>query len=109
MTDLITFSFKRDEDSILQEVQEYIASTYDAHYVGENDIQTIDVWQSLGTLDTTARDTAIKYLMRFGKKEGRNRKDLLKAMHYITLMLYVENTREAGETKTIGDLLDDYA
>jgi len=52
MTDLITFSFKRDEDSILQEVQEYIASTYDAHYVGENDIQTIDVWQSLGTLDT---------------------------------------------------------
>ncbi len=32
-------------------------------------------------------DTTIKYLMRYGKKSGKNRKDLLKAAHYIVLAL----------------------
>ena len=80
--------FKYNEDKALEEVMMYIRSTYKQHYVGDGDIQTVDFWFSLGSLDTTARDTAIKYLARFGKKEGRNRKDLLKAIHYIVLMLY---------------------
>jgi len=34
---------------------------------------------------------AIKYLCRYGKKDGKNRKDLLKAIHYIVLLLDSEN------------------
>ena len=34
----------------------------------------------------------MKYLARYGKKDGKNRKDLLKAMHYIILMMYAEDT-----------------
>lgn len=79
---------RRDEHVYIDEALQYIKSTYNQHYVGKNDLQTIDLWESLGSLDTTSRDTAIKYLMRFGKKEGHNRKDLLKAIHYIVLMLY---------------------
>jgi hypothetical protein len=86
------FPYKYHEDSILQEVKNYIDSTYGQHYVGNGEIQTVDFWESLGSLDTTARDTAIKYLARFGKKGGNNRKDLLKAIHYIILMMYA--TRE---------------
>lgn len=88
----IKFRFREDE--ILQEVSEYIAATYSQHYVGElagkkkEEIQTIDVWQTLGSLDTTSRDTAIKYLMRYGKKDGYNKKDLLKAIHYVILLWY---------------------
>jgi hypothetical protein len=33
------------------------------------------------------RANAIKYLYRFGDKEGKNKKDLLKALHY-TILLY---------------------
>lgn len=84
--------YKYTEDTILQEVQAYIDSTYGQHYVGNGEVQTVDFWESLGSLDTTARDTAIKYLARFGKKGGNNRKDLLKAIHYIMLMMYA--TRE---------------
>jgi hypothetical protein len=87
--------YKYSEGDILQEVKNYIDSTYGQHYVGNGDIQTVDFWESLGSLDTTARDTAIKYLARFGKKSGRNRKDLLKAIHYIILMMYA--TREEEE------------
>jgi hypothetical protein len=84
--------YKYNEGDILAEVQAYIDSTYGQHYVGNGEIQTVDFWESLGSLDTTARDTAIKYLARFGKKGGNNRKDLLKAIHYIVLMMYA--TRE---------------
>jgi hypothetical protein len=87
--------YKYMEGDILQEVKKYIDSTYGQHYVGNGEIQTVDFWESLGSLDTTARDTAIKYLARFGKKGGNNRKDLLKAIHYIVLMMYA--TREDTE------------
>lgn len=92
--------FRFNEDKILNEALTYLESTYAGHYVGElagreqNNIQTIDVWQTLGSVDTTCRDTAIKYLMRYGKKEGYNKKDLLKAVHYIVLLWYF--TQEQG-------------
>lgn len=90
-----SIQYKYSEDTILQEVQAYIDSTYGQHYVGNGEVQTVDFWESLGSLDTTSRDTAIKYLARFGKKGGNNRKDLLKAIHYIVLMMYA--TREDTE------------
>lgn len=87
--------FRFGEDVFLTESIEYIGSTYSQHYVGEKvEIQTIDVWDSMGSLETTARDTAIKYLMRYGKKKGKNKADLLKAIHYITLMHYASGDNE---------------
>jgi len=79
--------YKYGEDKTIQLLKDYIDGTYGEHYVAK-DIQVVDVWQSLGSLETTARDTAIKYLSRYGKKDGRNKKDLLKAMHYIILMIH---------------------
>ena len=88
-----TFKYKYNENKALAEIEEYINGTYGQHYVGNGEIQTVDFWNSLGSLDTTARDTAIKYLARYGKKGGYNRKDLLKAAHYIVLMLYADESR----------------
>lgn len=81
---------KFDEDIIIKEIENHILSTYSNsyHYVNKNEIQTIDVWEGLGSLQTTARDNAIKYLMRFGKKDGKNIKDLYKAIHNIMFMIY---------------------
>ncbi len=45
-----------------------------------------------------AEGNAIKYLCRFGKKDGRNRKDLLKAIHYIVLLM---NSEDTSAKKTI--------
>ena len=86
--------YKYSEDSYIKDIQDYVDSTYGQHYVNDG-IQVVDVWQSRGTLSTTAADTAIKYIMRYGKKDGKNRKDLLKAVHYILLMMYADdNTME---------------
>lgn len=78
-------------------LKEYLDGTYGQHYVGDGDVQTVDFWRSLGSLETTARDTAIKYLARYGKKGGKNRKDLLKTMHYVVLMMYALDLEEQSE------------
>ena len=89
---MVTFGeimdYRYNEDKNIQKFIKYIEGTYNQHYVGNGEIQTVDFWESLGSLETTARDTAIKYLARYGKKDGRNEKDLLKAIHYIILMMY---------------------
>lgn len=80
--------YKYNEKQILDEVSEYVLSTYKGHYVASDDIQTLDVWKALDSVESTCRDTALKYLMRFGKKDGKNKKDLLKAIHYIVLLMH---------------------
>lgn len=86
--------YKYDEGTALKKITDYVNSTYGQHYVGNGDVQTVDFWESLGSLETTCRDTAIKYLARYGKKGGKNEKDLLKAIHYIILMMYAKDSGE---------------
>ena len=90
----MTVNYKYNEDKAIAAFRKYIDGTYGQHYVGDGDVQTVDFWRSLGSLETTSRDTAIKYLARYGKKGGKNRKDLLKTMHYCVLMLYALDLEE---------------
>jgi|LWDU01.1.fsa_nt_gi hypothetical protein len=89
----ITYNKKKidytfNEKDVLKELAEYIDTTYSSHYTNDNnDIQSLDVWKARGTMSDSCIDTTIKYLMRYGKKDGYNRKDLLKAAHYIILAL----------------------
>ena len=86
--------YKYKEGEIIKKIQEYVDSTYGQHYVGKQSLQTFDVWESLDLADGVCQATAIKYLMRFGKKEAHNQKDLLKAMHYIILLMYFTENRQ---------------
>lgn len=86
--------YKYHEKEIFQELIAYIFATYEGHYVGDGDVQTVDFWKSLGTLETTSRDIAIKYLARYGKKNGKNKDDLFKAIHFIFFMLHVKKIEE---------------
>ena len=55
--------------------------TYELHYTSDKgNYQTLDLIESIGDAEAFARSNAIKYLSRFGKKDGKNRKDILK-MH----------------------------
>jgi hypothetical protein len=84
-------NFKYDEFAFLNDTLQYIVSTYGQHYahdIQEKGMQVFDLWEGLGSLGSTARDTAIKYLVRYGRKGGHNKKDLMKAIHYIVLLAY---------------------
>ena len=79
--------FQYEEDKILEEVKEYIAGTYSEHY-GDQNIQIQDVFDQMGISEAFTRGAAMKYLFRFGKKDGKNRKDLLKCIHYCCLLYH---------------------
>ena len=87
---------KYREDEILNEIEEYIGNTYDQHYsTTEDGFQVMDMIKQLGIDKDFCQANAIKYLARYGKKNGKNRKDLLKAIHYVILLMSSEdNTKE---------------
>jgi hypothetical protein len=77
---------KYKEDEILREVEKYIESTYSKHYVSKNDTQLFDLFDDRSEVAGFCRINAMKYLARFGKKAGKNKQDLLKAIHYTILL-----------------------
>jgi hypothetical protein len=91
--------FKYDEEAILSELHDYLLSTYGQHYVGKNNIQAMDLFIAADDAESFCKCNAIKYLLRYGKKSGKNRKDLLKAVHYTILMMHLNNEDSRDETK----------
>jgi hypothetical protein len=82
--------YKYGEDKAIRALQTYVDSTYSAHYVLDDNVQALDVWKALGIVAAACCATALKYLMRYGKKAGKNNADLLKALHYIILLQYFD-------------------
>ena len=92
---------KYNEDKILKEIGEYIANTYGEHYsTTKEGMQVQDMLRHLDIDKDFCQANAIKYLCRYGKKDGKNLKDLLKAIDYIVLLLDSEsNTHYFSEGK----------
>jgi len=80
--------YKYKEDVMLDEAKNYIATTYGSHYTSSDGIQTLDLIQGIGDAEAFCRSNAIKYLSRFGKKDGKSKVDILKAIHYCTLLYH---------------------
>lgn len=85
--------YKYDEDKILKEISAYIDSTYHGHYVGEDNVQSLDLILATGHATGFNIGNILKYGSRFGKKRGFNRDDLLKVIHYAIFELYNQSTR----------------
>jgi hypothetical protein len=81
--------YRFNEDASLKELRAYIDATYSGPYVGKNNIQAFDMIKSCGHGLGFCIGNAIKYACRYGKKEGYNRKDVMKALHYLMMALYV--------------------
>jgi hypothetical protein len=81
--------WKYEEDKTLKEIEQYLSSTYHSHYTSENSkTQTLDLIESIGDSEAFTRSNAIKYLSRFGKKNGKSKMDILKAIHYCILLYH---------------------
>ena len=81
--------WKYEEDLTMKEVREYLSSTYKSHYTSQDSkTQTLDLIESIGDAEPFCRSNAIKYLSRFGKKNGKSKQDILKAIHYCILLYH---------------------
>ena len=85
----INYKFKENE--ILQELTNYINDTYGQHYASDK-YQATDVIIDSGHGEGFCMGNIMKYAKRYGNKAGKNRKDLLKILHYGIIMLNVHDT-----------------
>lgn len=99
--------FTYNEDKHMQVVHDHIASTYGQHYVSDGPktvdgrplrpVQVQDILIASGHAESFYVGNAIKYLARYGKKDGKNSKDILKAIHYMILLLDLNHPEDINK------------
>ena len=85
--------YKYNEDTALKELKKYIDSTYDAHY-SKDKFQATEFIIDSGHGEGFCIGNILKYAQRYGKKNGKDRNDLLKVIHYGIIALHI-NEMEA--------------
>ena len=87
--------FKYHEEEILNDIEEYVSATYRGHYTGDTheyrNVQTIDLMAARSLASGFCQSNILKYGSRYGSKDGRNKKDLLKVIHYAMLLLHFDD------------------
>ena len=84
----LKIDYKYNEDMALKELCDYIDSTYDEHY-SKNKFQATEFIIDGGHGEGFCIGNILKYAQRYGKKNGKNRDDLLKVVHYGMIALYI--------------------
>jgi len=92
-------TYKYDEDKALTELKNYIDNTYNEHY-SKNKFQATEFIIDGGHGEGFCIGNILKYAQRYGKKNGKDRKDLLKVIHYGIIALYTNKLEKLNyETK----------
>jgi hypothetical protein len=82
--------YKYNEGELLKEFSQYIDKTYDQHY-SLNKYQSTEFIIDSGHGEGFCIGNILKYAQRYGKKDGKNRADILKVLHYALFMLHVHD------------------
>ena len=86
--------YKYHESEIIKEIEDYVSSTYNGHYTGTKhefrNVQTIDLMASRDLASDFCQANILKYGSRYGSKDGKSKKDLLKVIHYAMLLLHFD-------------------
>ena len=85
--------YKYNEDNLIKELSSYIDNTYDQHY-SLNKYQSTEFIIDSGHGEGFCIGNILKYSQRYGKKDGKNRKDLLKVIHYGIMALHNHDNME---------------
>ena len=86
--------FKYHEEEILKDIEEYVSGTYKGHYTGNSheyrNVQTLDLMASKDLASGFCQANILKYGSRYGNKDGKNKKDLMKVIHYAMLLAHFD-------------------
>ena len=86
--------FKYHEEEILKDIESYVSGTYNGHYTGDTheyrNVQTLDLMAARSLASGFCQSNILKYGSRYGSKNGKEKKDLLKVIHYAMLLLHFD-------------------
>ena len=85
-----TIEYIYNEKKILEELKEYVDSTYSQHY-SQGKYQATAFIIDGGHGEGFCIGNVLKYAQRYGKKDGKNRKDIFKVLHYALIWLHVHD------------------
>jgi len=91
--------YKYREDELLEELKEYIDATYGEHY-SQNKFQATEFIIDGGHGMGFCIGNILKYAQRYGKKDGFNRKDLTKVLHYAMIALYIHDEEHSNDVQS---------
>jgi len=87
--------FKYHEEEILKDIESYVSQTYRGHYTGNTheyrNVQTLDLMAARDIASGFCQANIIKYGSRYGSKDGKEKKDLMKVIHYAMLLLHFDD------------------
>ena len=83
----MTIDYKFNENKVLEDVKAYVDKTYDSHYAQTKNYQATEIIIDQGHGTGFCMGNILKYAQRYGKKEGRNKNDLMKVIHYAIIQL----------------------
>ena len=90
--------YKFSEDTLIRELGQYISDTYSQHY-NKNKFQATEFIIDGGHGEGFCIGNILKYAQRYGKKNGYDKNDLMKVLHYGIIALHVHNlNNEESET-----------
>ena len=93
-TDYMAHYFKYHEEQILKDIEEYVSATYRGHYTGSRheyrNVQTLDLMAAQELASGFCQANILKYGSRYGSKEGKEKKALMKVIHYAMLLLHFD-------------------
>ena len=83
----MSIDYKFKENIIVNDVMDYVNKTYDSHYAKTKNYQATEIIIDQGHGTGFCMGNILKYAQRYGKKEGRNKNDLMKVIHYAIIQL----------------------
>jgi len=96
----MSISYRYDEDNIVEELKEYIDSTYSEHY-SRNRFQATEFIMDSGHGEGFCIGNIMKYVQRYGKKDGYNRKDLMKVLHYTIMAIHNHDMTKEQDNEAV--------
>ena len=103
--------YKFNEGQIIKELKQYVDKTYESHYANGVKRQATEIIIDQGHGTGFCMGNILKYAQRYGKKEGRNKADLLKVIHYAVIQLsqdhYQCNSKIVAPKEPMEKVLDE--
>ena len=79
--------YKFNEGQIIKELKQYVDKTYESHYANGVKRQATEIIIDQGHGTGFCMGNILKYAQRYGKKQGHNKDDLMKVIHYAVIQL----------------------
>tara|TARA_R100001369_G_scaffold66619_1_gene93774 strand:- start:223 stop:603 length:381 start_codon:yes stop_codon:yes gene_type:complete len=104
----MTIQYKFSENVIVNDIMDYVNKTYESHYAQTKNYQATEIIIDQGHGTGFCMGNILKYAQRYGKKEGRNKDDLMKVVHYAIIQLSQDHYKSLDESKLKSETSEKY-